>query len=250
MRIELYPDPGLRSGQALVPERERQPVCGLGADDYAQLLADLLPRGWAWPREPDTVLMRTFAGLAVEFARIHARDCDLLSESYPGTALETLVDWERICGLPDACTGPLSTLQERRAAVLFKLAARGGQSRAYFIGVAAALGFDITITEFTPFRAGRSRAGDPVYGLDWVYAWRVNALSWTIGYFRARQSTAGEALRRWGNRLLECVLDMLKPAHTILQFAYRWVSYWDERHSTWDEGASVWDTDASPMGQR
>ena len=143
----------------IVPECEPQPVCGFTSEDYAQFVADLLPTGWAWPRDPDTVLMRTFAGLAVEFARVHRRDCDLLSESYPGSALETLSDWERVCGLPDPCIEPpLTGLQERRAVVLAKLATRGGQSRAYYIAVAKALGFDITITEFFAFRAGRNRA--------------------------------------------------------------------------------------------
>ena len=212
MRVELARD--------LVPEREAQPVCGFDAQDYAQVLADLLPHGWAWPRDPATVLMRTFAGLAAEFARVHRRDCDLLAESYPGPPLETLIDWERICGLPDPCTGPLPTLQQRRMAVLQKLAARGGQSRAYYIAVAAVLGFGIAIEEFSQFRAGRNRAGDAVYGVDWVYAWRVTATEWTIFYFRAGVSTAGEVLRVWGNRVLECVLEQLKPAHTILLFAY------------------------------
>ena len=233
MRVELS-----REAQ---PENERQPVYGLTADDYAQVLADLLPRGWAWPREPRTVLMRTFAGLAVEFARVTHRDCDLLTESYPGTALETLADWERICGLPDPCIRPpLTGLQERRAAVLFKLASRGGQSKAYYIAVAAALGFDITITEFFAFRAGANRAGQRVNGQDWLYTWRITAINNRVWSFRAGRSTAGERLRRWGNRMLECVIEPLKPAHTILQFAYVG-SIWDEGYSEWDGGSSLWD---------
>jgi uncharacterized protein YmfQ (DUF2313 family) len=220
-RIELDRD--------LAPELAAlQPVCGFTADDYAQVLADLLPRGWAWPRDPRAIVMRVFAGLAVEFSRIHGRDCDLLAEAYPGSAVETLSDWERICGLPDPCTGPLETLQERRLAVLWKLAARGGQSRAYYIAVAARLGFDITITEFDVFRASRNRAGDPVHGADWLWAWRVNVPADSdIIYFRAGQSTAGERLRSWGSNILECVLRLLKPAHTILLFAYLPRQVWD-----------------------
>jgi uncharacterized protein YmfQ (DUF2313 family) len=234
MRVELARD--------IIPEREPQPVCGFTSEDYAQFVADLLPTGWAWPRDPDTVLMRTFAGLAVEFARVHRRDCDLLNESYPGSALETLSDWERVCGLPDPCIEPpLTGLQERRAVVLAKLATRGGQSRAYYIAVAKALGFDISITEFFAFRAGRNRAGDPVNGIDWLYTWRITAALYTLWKFRAGRSTAGEALRRWGNRMLECVIDPLKPAHTILQFAYRIGVPWDGGDSVWDGGESIWD---------
>jgi uncharacterized protein YmfQ (DUF2313 family) len=198
-----------------------QAACGFTAEDYAQVLADLLPRGWAWPRDPETVLMRVFGGLAVEFSRVHGRDCDLLAESYPGTAIEALTDWERITGLPDPCLPfPLNSLQARRRAVLFKLAARGGASKAYFIWIAGLLGFPITITEFAPFRAGRNRTGDRLYNQDWAYAWRVNAPEVNIFYFRSGQSTASERLRDWGNAVLECILTRLKPAHTILHFGY------------------------------
>jgi len=233
--------------RALEPEGGPQPVCGFTAEDYAQLLSDLLPRGQAWPRDPASVLMRTFAALAVEFARVHRRDCDLLSEAYPGSALETLTDWERICGLPDECTGPVEGLQERRELVLWKLAARGGQSRAYYISVAARLGFAITIEEFRLFRAGRNRAGDPVYGQPWAYTWRVTSRDYTFRYFRAGRSTAGESLRRWGNEILECALSLLKPAHTRLIFAYAGPptvppgSVWDDGDSEWDGGNSIWD---------
>jgi uncharacterized protein YmfQ (DUF2313 family) len=237
MKVELNRD--------LVPEETWQQVCGFTPEDYAQVLADLLPRGWAWPRDPQTVLMRVFAGLAVEYSRVNVRDCDLLAESYPGTAFETLPDWERITGLPDECLpAGDDNLQRRRAAVLFKLAARGGASKEYFIWIASILGFEITITEFQPFRAGRNRAGDRVYGEDWNYVWRVNAYDYTFVFFRAGRSTASNRLREWGNAILECVLNRLKPAHTILLFGYYPRDLggdWDNKQSIWDDGYSVWD---------
>jgi hypothetical protein len=33
-------------------------------------------------------------------------------------------------------------------------------------------------------------------------------------------SAVGEALRTWGNDLLECKMNQIKPAHTILIFGY------------------------------
>jgi len=244
-------------------ERESQAICGFTAEDYAGVLADLLPLGMVWPRDPDTSLMRTISGLAEEFARVHNRDCDLLMEAYPGTAIETISDWERVCGLPDPCTGPLGILQERREAVLAKLGARGGQSRQYYIDLAAALGFEITITEFRPFLAGESQAGDPCcyqsFGredaienrmMDWWFVWRINTPNFRIVFFRASQSQAGDPLARWGNELLECTIAALKPAHTGVIYSYgRGLprpphrAYWDTSigGSFWDGGASVWD---------
>jgi uncharacterized protein YmfQ (DUF2313 family) len=240
VRLELARDPQLAS------DTSGQQVCGFTADDYAQVLADLLPRGWAWSRELTSVLMLVLEGLAAEFARITARDCDLLAESYPGTALETLTDWERICGLPDPCTGTLGSIQERRAAILAKLAMRGGQSRQYYIDVAAALGFVITITEYQPFRVGKGRAGDYLAGEDWLFYWRVT--SWEqnqkIYFFRAGQSATSERLRHWGNSLLECVITAIAPAHTIVRFAYQhsW-AVWDDPAdpARWDGGNTIWD---------
>jgi uncharacterized protein YmfQ (DUF2313 family) len=230
-----------------IAELEAQQVCGFTADDYAQVLADLLPRGWAWPRDPRSTLMHVMRGLAGEFARIHARDCDLLAESYPGTATETLTDWERICGLPDPCTGPLETLQERRWAILAKLASRGGQSRQYYIDIAAAVGFHITIQEFEPFRVGRNVTGQAIYGLEWIFVWRVNWYDQErIFAFRTGQSATREPLRRWGNDLLECLIRGVAPAHTLVQFAFQLNrSDWDRDDpaglSVWDDGESTWD---------
>ena len=240
MRLELARDP------ALATDKEAQQVCGFTADDYTQVLADLLPRGWAWTRELSSVQMLVISGLAAEFARIHARDCDLLAESYPGTALETLTDWERICGLPDPCTGVLGTIQQRRMAILAKLAMRGGQSRQYYIDIAAALGFTITITEYQPFRVGKGRASEHLSGLDWIFYWRVTSFEQNqkIYFFRTGQSATREPLRYWNNSLLECVIRAIAPAHTLVQFAYQnsW-AIWDDPadQSRWDDSNTIWD---------
>jgi uncharacterized protein YmfQ (DUF2313 family) len=240
MRLELARDP------PAVSDVEAQQVCGFTVEDFAQVLADLLPRGWAWSREPGSVQMRMITGLAAEFARVQNRDCDLLAESYPGTALETLTDWERICGLPDPCTGVLGTIQQRRAAILAKLAMRGGQNKQYYIDIAYAVGFQITITEYKPFRVGVSHSGDMLNGEDWLYYWRVTSFeeSTKIYSFRVGQSVTHEALRYWSNTLLECVILSVAPAHTIVHFAYQqsW-SLWDDpgNPSRWDDGNSIWD---------
>jgi uncharacterized protein YmfQ (DUF2313 family) len=190
--------------------------------------------------------MRVIGGLAAEFARVHSRDCDLLAESYPGTALETLTDWERICGLPDPCTGTLGTIQERRAAILVKLASRGGQSRQYFIDIAAALGFQISITEYRPFRVGYGRTSLPLFDSEWQFYWRVTSFEQNqkIISFRVGQSATREPLRFWGNDILECLISNLKPAHTIVHFAYQqsW-AIWDdpEAPAEWDDGNTIWD---------
>ena len=191
-------------------------------EEYTQLLRDLLPPGQAFRRDTGTNLERVLTGMAPEFSRVEGRADTLALEANPATTTELLVDWERVTGLPDKCSGELEeTIQGRRQAVLAKLASVGGQSIPYFIEVARQLGFEINITEFRPFRAGISRAGDPLTnGPEWPFVWRANARETTIISFRAGRSAAGEPLRSWGNAALECKINQLKPAHTLALFGY------------------------------
>lgn len=190
-------------------------------DDYIDQLAAMLPPGIAIRREADTDIYKLLSAMAEEMARIDNRGDDLLLESDPRTTTELLAEWEAQVGLPDPClAGAEQTVQQRRNAVVARYTARGGQSKQFFIDFAASLGYTVTITEFRPFRAGISAAGDPLSNGDWIFAWRVNAPETTITHFRAGQSAAGEPLRSWGNDQLECAIDRLKPAHTILQFSY------------------------------
>lgn len=191
------------------------------AAEYREQLKALLPPGQAFPREPGTTMQELLDGMAEELARVDVRGEELTVEANPLTTSELLSDWERVAGLPDKCSGALEeTAQGRRNALVAKLASTGGQSAAYFIEVAAALGYTVTITEFRPFRAGFSHAGDALTNGDWAFTWQVNAPGVTTISFRAGQSSAGEPLRAWGNDTLECKINQLKPAHTIVLFAY------------------------------
>ncbi|WP_055134847.1 DUF2313 domain-containing protein [Pseudomonas corrugata] len=132
-----------------------------------------------------------------------------------------LTDWERVLALPDPClVGIQQSTQQRINAVVSKLGTRGGQSKPFFIALAKSLGYDITITTFRPAYAGRARAGDPIYGGDWSFAWRVNAPAVTVSHAVAGRTAAGDPLASWGNKSLECRLSQMKPAESILLFGY------------------------------
>lgn len=134
---------------------------------------------------------------------------------------EGLADWERVLRLPDPCLiGEQQTIRQRVQAVLSKLQGRGGQSRPFFIALAKALGYDITITVFRPARAGLARAGDAVNGGDWSFTWRVNAPAVTVNQAAAGLAGAGDPLAAWGNKALECRLGQMRPAESILIFGY------------------------------
>jgi uncharacterized protein YmfQ (DUF2313 family) len=189
-------------------------------EDFAQQLLALLPRGKVWPRDLNTTIRSVMDGLAVTYERGQARANNLLVDAFPASAVELLSDWEASLGLPDPCAGPQPTIEARRAQVVARLTASGGQSVAYFIAFAKQLGYAITIEEFAPFRTGESSVGDPLNSADWANAWAVHAPLHTVQYFRTGVAAVGEPLAYWSNDVLECELNTVKPAHTELIFKY------------------------------
>jgi uncharacterized protein YmfQ (DUF2313 family) len=211
--------------------------------DYLQQFLRLLPRGRVWHSGWGTTQAADLLTLMPTWVRLHERANDAIVEAFPCTTTEMLPEWEASLGLPDPCTGPLDTLQQRTAAVCGKFVGRGGQSKEYFIHLAASLGYQITIETFKPFYASQGRAGDPLYDEQWAYAWRVVVQgSDTIVWFRASTSAAQEPLADYLSDLLQCTIERLKPADTIIIWGYRVdSSIWDDSYSIWDVGDSVWD---------
>lgn len=176
---------------------------GYGADAYARMLAALLPRGLVWRLEPDSTLSKVLRALAGELARIDARARDLLREWDPRTTEECIEDWERTVGIGE----PSEALEERRVAVVQRLLSRGGQSRAFFLELLAALGYpEATIQEF----GGRElrcpfRAGDRLSGPAAAHTWQV---------------TLPHDGPVWEHLDVEAIVRAAAPAHTTVLFAY------------------------------
>lgn len=190
-------------------------------EQYLTMLQALLPTGMAWPRDPDAVLTNLLRAWADEFAREGMRIDDVLNESIPVNVRELLTDWERVLALPDSCTSAVDlSIEQRRAAVGTKITAVGGQSRQFFIDLAASLGFPgATIDEFRPMTCNDT-CNDAVFSQDDRYAWRINIPS-SGGTFLANcNSDCNSALASWGNTLLECAITKRKAADTDVIFAY------------------------------
>lgn len=190
------------------------------AADFLTALQALMPRGLAWPRDPTSVMAQVEAGLSPTWQRHTEQNNNLLVDAFPATAVQLLPEWEAALGLPDPCAGEAPTLQGRQAQVVARFAGSGGQSVPYFIQYAATLGYTVTVTEFTPFRVGQQRMGCQLGTQDWAFTWQINSALNTITYFRTGQSYMDQALANWGNAVLQCELNEIKPAHTYLNFAY------------------------------
>ncbi|WP_024302213.1 YmfQ family protein [Pseudogulbenkiania sp. MAI-1] len=186
--------------------------------NHAELLALLLPPVSYAPSGPALQTELAAEGQALDAALINAERAK--GAVTPFFAEQLLPDWERVCGITPP---PSAGYQQRLQAVLAKLAETGGLSIPYFVRLAAGMGYQITINEPQPFRAGVGRAGDTLWVPDILWVWQVvvHSNSSNVYRFRAGQSAAGERLAEFGDAVIEEVFNDLKPAHTFVYFAYQ-----------------------------
>lgn len=185
---------------------------------HAELLRRLLPPASYDPNGPKVHLSTEMEGR--ELDRALADLPHAVGALKPFTYREWIEDYERIYGLPNPCLRGDITYQERLQFVALAMRERSGISIDWLQTYAELVGYQVTITEFVPFRAGHSRAGDALTNDGWIYAFTVHAAGEIVRRFRAGRSTAGEKLRDWGEGPLECVINKYKPAHTVALFAY------------------------------
>jgi uncharacterized protein YmfQ (DUF2313 family) len=190
--------------------------------------------------------MQVIAGLANYWGTVDARAADLLEqESDPRATIELLPDWERNFGLPDPCFKAALTIDQRHAMLIMKMTLLGAQSQQFFIDIAAWLGYNISITEFSPFTAGVSQVGDTRGMREWNdypghhpelmddfrweigapeirFYWQVHVHLAPLTWFRVGSGQAGvdPHLTIGYAQDLECLLRRWKPAHTDIVFDY------------------------------
>lgn len=167
-------------------------------DEGASALRRLLPPGIAWAAPEGSRLWLYCRALAGELQALHGQTLQMISESDPRTATTSLPEWEAMLGLPGSGTNA-----ERRSAITAAWVARGGQTPAYFIGLAARGGWTITITEHVgeELRCGVAECGDELASEAGSYAWEVTG------------PVAAQAI-------LEPIITRQKPAHTIVVFTW------------------------------
>ncbi len=163
-----------------------------------------------FPLELSGVFDNDIAREGAQLDSVEASAGQLQREIVPQTCDVTIADWERVCGLTPVST---DTLQMRQARVIAKLREYGGLSVPYFIAVAATMGYTVTIEEL--------RANTDGYGVEGIFRWRVTFTGTPLYYFRSGQSRAGERLVDGPlATALEGLFTDLKPAHTMIIFAY------------------------------
>jgi len=198
------------------------------ADDYLTALLAHLPYGKLWDdlRQPGSGIHAIMQALAEEFARVDNRAETLRLDLDPRYTSDLLFDWENFAELPDICSALVNTtLQERRLALVAKLTYTGGQSRAFYVALANAMGYAIEITEYTPFVCGFSQCGiDALWegGHKIRHHWSVTVLGPRVTYFRCGESECGiDPITKFvAADDLECRFRDINQAHRILHFVY------------------------------
>lgn len=204
------------------------------ADGILPQVLACAPRGPAWGtdeagdgRGASPEQLKVWRGVAAAFADLYGWSWEVATQAFPTAVTFSIDDWERELGLPDPCANPAEGLAARIAAVRARLVALGGASPAYFICVARAAGYDITIEEPSGFECSGSELGEgggELIGSDPETIWIVRP----EGYqqFEFELGPGGGEIGDGGTRLvaytdisgLECVLRRIQPVHTHLIF--------------------------------
>lgn len=204
----------------------------------AELLSQVIamaPRGPIWGSDEagdgsgaSPRMRQVWTAVSGWLADLYTAAFETAAQAFPSAITFSLADWEEEYGLPDTCTSPASGIQGRINAVRARFGSQGGASTAYFICLAASIGFDITITEPSDFICGLSECGgdDTVAAGNGHHEWIVHLLSSGDIWFYAGDGIVGET--PLGGFIaatdLECVLRRVSPAHTTLIFDYSGVS--------------------------
>ena len=185
-------------------------------------LQALLPPGRAFTRNPDSFLTKVLSSIAAMLLAAQLWLEDVLYQADPRNATSMLPRWEEFFNLPDKCTPAGQQLVDRQRAAYQRLLEQGGQSRAYFIDLAAMLGEqNITITEFKRFTCN-SNCNDALYSEADCFVWQVNIprVAQNIQIFNCN-SPCDSSLHAYLASVIECAFNERRPAQTDVIFAYQ-----------------------------
>ena len=175
---------------------------------WTLVLQQLLPRGIAWTKQ--FTLYDLLTCFASELERLETSKNTIIDEMFPKTVTQMIDEFEDTFRIVHTS----ESISIRRARLLAKINAVGGQSIDYYYGLAENAGYnrypsvvDPHIRIFTgiyqPFRAGISMAGDAVYD----GGSGASVFSWIVAGTTVESDT-----------FLQELFNQYKPAHTEIQF--------------------------------
>lgn len=198
----------------------------MAMDKFQQSMAALLPKGYAWPRDPQSTLMRLLAGSAAALKEFDAVTAQAAVEWLPQATKARLGEWEGAVGMPDECFGTSQTTEARRGRVLSRLRGPSGyfsDSSPASLGaveaICANLGYPAVASYNHPFRCGRDRVGRRLGQLDGKLYVRMTVQSTP---FRVGRNRVGDRLIARPPEIAElaCYLTKYAPARFQLNVVF------------------------------
>lgn len=193
-------------------------------DDYDKALDRLLPRGPIWQRTPGSVLDSILHAIAQELARVDAQADRVLEEADPRTSFDLLQQWFTDWGIPSACLAALAdpTLEGKRRELITKITSSRSLTAQFFRDVAETLGYEADIVTYSAFTV-RDTADKSLFGTEWntAYAMGIAVKSSSSQQLFNTTWTVDQPLAVWGDRLFECLMRELVPAHVTAIFEYQ-----------------------------
>lgn len=186
-------------------------------EQWGDALLQQMPRGRAWPREPDAELPKYVQAFARRLAELELSADQLLLEMRPETTVQLLLEWEEYLGLPE-CEATEQSFERRRAAVVEKYHRKGGLQIWMIEQIAAALGFTIKVHEQWPHHVLRD-VNYPLYPSSARFVLRVDVYGIPEDRFTVLDDVL-TPLRGNASLVLECVLNRLKLAGFYYDFNY------------------------------
>lgn len=194
--------------------------------DYKNLFQALMPSGPAWTREPRSDMSHMADAFADFDFFIHQRMEKAGLEIFPETCSETLIDHEKMHGLPEICEhgghSSSQTFYERINNVIAKINRNFSPTTENFAKLASMLGYKVAINTAPPSICGLTRCGDNLGGsVSSNYYWITIVDGARLNYARCGTTVCGEVLCHitWAEDL-ECLFNRIKPAHTLLKLSY------------------------------
>lgn len=187
--------------------------------EHAAALAGYLPGGnlFSAARIEGCIFYKLFLGLAHEMKRAEEQFHILPLELDPRTTTLFIDEWEQNVGIPDDCFPVADTLEERRLNILLKLTSLGVQTEADFKGLAAILGFTITITRptgisFPPYDVPFTPQNERFFKFTWIVT--ADNIVLEIPPYDVPFTPVADP----GSTILQCLFNKLKPANTEIIF--------------------------------
>jgi uncharacterized protein YmfQ (DUF2313 family) len=195
-------------------------------DKWTQSLSTLLPQGYAWPRQPGTVLMQVMQAQGAKHQALYDWCHATAFQWMPHNAVARLAEWEAAVGLPDPCFGTSQTTDQRRQRVLSRVR---GQDMPYadsspgapglIAAACAEIGYaGVTVRYNKPLRCGK-RLGQRLGALDG----RLYVLAPVSSKpFRCGQRAGARLVSRIGaGPDLACHLERVVPARFSINIIFQ-----------------------------